>query len=335
MCSSNQPPPPDPKETSAAQTGTSVGTAIANAWMQNVNQVGPDGTTTFDQSGSYTWKDPYTGKSYTIPKFTQTVELSDQQQATYDQSKAAEFNLAELANQQSAFLKDYMAEPVDLSNEATEARLYELGSSRLDPRFAREEDALRTRLTNQGILEGSDAWNSAMERMSQSKNDAYNQLLLTGRGQAVQERLTERNQPLNEIASLLSGSQVSMPNFMNANVGAIPTTDNAGLIQQGYQNQAQAAAQENQMKQAMLGGLFGLGSMGVYKYSDERLKTDIKKVGKADSGENIYAYRYKAGGPFQLGVMADEIEESDPGAVAQTPSGYKAVNYGRVFGLGA
>ena len=28
------PAPPDPKETAAAQTGTNVSTAVANAWLQ-------------------------------------------------------------------------------------------------------------------------------------------------------------------------------------------------------------------------------------------------------------------------------------------------------------
>ena len=37
------PAPPNPKDTSAAQTGTSVATSIANANLQNVNQIGADG----------------------------------------------------------------------------------------------------------------------------------------------------------------------------------------------------------------------------------------------------------------------------------------------------
>ena len=41
------PQPTDPKETSAAQTGTNVSTAIANAMMGNVNQITPNGSLTY------------------------------------------------------------------------------------------------------------------------------------------------------------------------------------------------------------------------------------------------------------------------------------------------
>ena len=135
MCAPKPPAPPDPKETSAAATGTNVATAVANTVMGNVNQATPDGTLSYDQTGSYEWTDPYTDKTYTVPTFTATQALSPEQAALKAESDATKQNLAETANQQSAFLKDYLSQPVDLSNEATEARLYDLGSRRLDPRF--------------------------------------------------------------------------------------------------------------------------------------------------------------------------------------------------------
>ena len=48
------PQPTDPRETSAATTGSNVSTSVANAFMQNMNEYGPDGTKTFDQTGSTT-----------------------------------------------------------------------------------------------------------------------------------------------------------------------------------------------------------------------------------------------------------------------------------------
>ena len=68
------PPPPDPKETASASTSTNVGTAISNAFLGNVNQVTPDGGLNYDQTGTYQWNDPYTGKSYDIPRFTAATE---------------------------------------------------------------------------------------------------------------------------------------------------------------------------------------------------------------------------------------------------------------------
>ena len=62
-------------------------------------------------------------------------------------------------------------------------------------------------------------------------------------------------------------------------------------------------------------------------FSDERVKTDIKKVGKTDEGLNVYTYRYKWGGPPMMGVMAQEVEKKHPEAVMEF-DGIKAVNYG-------
>jgi hypothetical protein len=107
------PEPTPPKETSAAQTGTSVSTAVANAFLQNPSEVTPWGSTAVNPTGTYAWTDPYTGQRYDIPTFTRTTTLSPSGQATKEQTDAAQFNLGALANQQSAFLRDYLAQPFD------------------------------------------------------------------------------------------------------------------------------------------------------------------------------------------------------------------------------
>jgi hypothetical protein len=139
----------------------------------------------------------------------------------------------------------------------------ELGSKRLDPRFDRDRDALSTRLANQGIAPGSEAYNREMEGFGQTRNDAFNQLLLTGRAQSVQEALAQRNQPINEITALLSGSQVSQPQFAGTNMPTIPTTDYAGLVNSNYNQRVAKAQAEGSFTQSLLGGLFGAaGSLG-------------------------------------------------------------------------
>jgi len=332
---SKAPKPPDPKETSAASTSTNVGTAIANAFLGNVNQITPDGSLTYDQTGTFDWYDPYTGRTYKIPTFTATQELSQQQQAIKEQTDAAELNLAGLANQQSGFLQDYLAKPFEYDNQDVENWAYDLGSQRLDPRFAKEEEALRTRLLNSGIREGSAAWNSEMERLSQGKNDAYNQLMLQGRAQAYQEALAGRNQPINEITALLSGSQVSQPNFVSTNMPTIPTTDVGGLINQNYQQKLAAWQQE----QAGLGGLFsGLGSLagGLIGLSDDKAKKNKKRHGDIEGEMGVWSFNYKdepAGTPKHVGLMASEVEKVKPSAVKKGKDGLKRVDYGKALGL--
>ncbi len=108
------PKPPDPRATAAAQTAT-IGTAIANGTLGNVNQVTPDGSLTYSQTGSTKWKDPSSGAFYDIPTWTATQTLSPAQQAIKDQTDAAEKNMATLANSQSARLNDLLGRPLDLS----------------------------------------------------------------------------------------------------------------------------------------------------------------------------------------------------------------------------
>ena len=80
------------------------------------------------------------------------------------------------------------------------------------------------------------------------------------RTRSMQEQFALRNQPINEITALLSGSQVSTPQFGIAQSAQMPTTDIAGITQQGYANQMAQYQAKQQQNQAMMGGLFNLGA---------------------------------------------------------------------------
>lgn len=258
MGKSSAPTPPDPRETSAAQTGTNIGTAIANNTMGLIDQDTPYGALSYSTQGYETYKDPYTGKSYQVPRYKATTTLNDQQQATLDQNQQAQFNLGALANERSDFLRDYLPGS-EAATDQIDSKLYDLGSKRLDPRFDRARSSLDTKLANQGITMGSEAYNREMELLGNQENDAYNQLLLNGRGQAM----NEVNMPLNQITALLSGSQVSNPNVQMSQPQGAATTDVAGLIGQNYNQQLAGYNQQNAQRQSLMGGLFGLGASGI------------------------------------------------------------------------
>lgn len=251
------PPPPDPVATAQAQAGMNIGTGVSQQLLNMTNQNTPDGSLSYDQTGSTSYTDPF-GKTYNIPRFTATQTLSPSGQQLHDINQQADINLATLGRDQTGRLSGLLDRPVDLNNDATESRLMELGTKRLNPQFARDEEAMRTRLINSGIRQGSDAWNTEMDDFNQRKNDALNSLLLSGRAQAVQERLTERNQPLNEITALMSGSQVSQPNFVNGPQTSVGGVDYAGLVRDKYNAQVAQQQMKNANQQALMGGLFGL-----------------------------------------------------------------------------
>lgn len=329
------PKAPDPKETAAAQTGTNVTTALANAQLGNVNQYGPDGSVTYSTNGGQTFRDPTTGASYFIPQYEQKTSLSPQQQAIKDQNDKASLNLSTLGSDLSGKLGTQLTDNFKLGNEATEARLMELGRKRLDPLVAQRDEDLRTRLANQGIKAGSDAYKREMDTFTQGSNDAYTQLLLQGRSQATQEQLAEDNQRINQIGALMSGGQVSQPQFGQTNQPQLPTVDYAGLVENNYQNQLGAYNSKMQQQQGIVGGLFGLGGK-LIGLSDRRAKRDIKPVGKL-MGHKLYEYSYKGkfdDGQKHVGVMAQEAEKKRPDAVDTRPDGLKQVNYGKLFQMG-
>lgn len=334
MCSPAIPAPPNPKDTAAASTGTNIGTAIANANLGNVNQVTPEGALTYGQTGTQKYTDPYTGQTYDIPQYTATQTLSPEQEAIRRTNVETQGNIAGIGRDQSARIGELLGTPVDLSNDATEARLMELGMSRLQPNLDRRRASIETDLVNRGIRPGSDAYDRAQSNAMQGENDAFNELLLKGRGQSVQETLASRNQPINEITALLSGSQVSQPNFVNSSMPSIPTTDTAGIINDDYKKRLGVWGQKNAQSQNLLGGLFGLGSSLIM--SDERVKDDITEIGETHDGQPLYSYRYKGSDRPQIGLMAQDVEKVKPEAVVTLPGGIKAVDYnvalGGVFG---
>ena len=309
-----KPSPPDPVATAQAQSAMNKETAIAEFGLNATTQNNPWGSVSYEESG--TWSDG-------TPRFTQNTTLSPEQQAIFDQTQAAQSNLAGIANEQSSFLDQYLNEPFQFENSDAEQWAFDLASPRLLGQQQKTEDQLRTVLANKGIREGSAAWNSEMERMMQGNSDQLNQLALTGRGQAFSEALAQRNQPINEITALMSGSQVSNPATMSgpSPQAGVAGVDYAGLVNQNYQQELAAS----QGMWGGIGGLFGTALSGGL-FSDRRLKTDIRRVGQTDAGVPIYTYRYVWGGPVQMGVMAQDV----PDAAFTTDSGFMAVRYEEV-----
>lgn len=324
---------PDPTVTAAAQTASNQNTATTQQLLNMTDQVTPNGTLKYDQTGSssFTGAD---GKTYNVPKFTATTVLSPEQQQLLDLTNKTKANLGQIGVDQSDKIGSLLGTNLDL-NTATEGKIDALGAARLDPQFAKNEDALRTKLSNQGIQPGSAAWNAEMTQFQQGKNDAYNQLYLTGRGQGAQEAVTERNQPINEITALMSGSQVSNPTFGSTPQTSVAGTDVAGITSNNFNALNNQYATQVGNQNAAMGGMFGLaGTLGAagMKYgpglmamSDRRLKTNVIRVGTTKF--NLPTYEYTIMGRRERGVMADEVEKILPGAVGLHWTGYKMVNY--------
>lgn len=311
-------PVPDPVATAAAQTASNKETAIAQANLNNYDKVGPDGSQIYTQIGT---------NADGTPKYQQTTTLSGSNQGIYDTNQATKANIAQIGKDQSAKIGDLLGTPFSVDSAITD-RLTKLGAARLDPQWAANDSKQAASLANQGITPGSEAYDNAMRSYNAAKNDAYNSLYLNGNSQAMTESLAERNQPINEISALMSGSQVSTPQFAGTPQTSVAGTDVAGITQNAYANQNQQNLQSVAGQNATMGGLFslaGTGATAAIKYSDRRLKTDVRRVGIGSLG--LPLYDYVIFGRRERGHMADEVERVLPAAVSVGAFGLKRVNY--------
>jgi hypothetical protein len=630
------PQPPNPVDTARASTSTNVATSIANAFLNNTNQITPTGNLSFDQTGSYDWNDPYTGLNVNIPTFTATQTPTEQERQILNQTEATKYNLAGMANYQSGRLSDFLSTDLNATGGApaagdprqigpyqvdqtfdadwyakqnpdviaagmdplthwkmygqqegrapndgsktygvkqaatsfapagqqqmrlgptgqqqtgfadvggpqssigdfggpqssfgyTPGQIFGFGGAgditksygpgdfsadrnkvedslmaRMNPQLAVEKQKLEQQLADQGIRYGSAAYTNAMDNYNRQANDArfaavnqagteqqrmmdmaaqragfenaaqqqqfqqaqsrgqfyntaeqtqfgeeqargsfanaaqqqrYAQLLGAGtfanqaqqqayeqamgrgtfantaqqqqfqeelqsgtfanqaqqnefqqaaargefenaglaqqvaqaqstfnaqnmsRNQYMNEQYAMRNQPINEITSLLSGSQISNPNFVNTPNNQIPTTDVAGLINTRFSQDMDIYKQESQQQQALMGGIFGMLG-GMMKMSDERMKENVVRIGSvfatdidhdepnrsADLDRDeapkkelpIYSYSYKhdPASTRHIGPMAQDVEKIDKRAV-KTRGGIKYIEPARVMG---
>jgi hypothetical protein len=70
----------------------------------------------------------------------------------------------------------------------------------------------------------------------------------------------------------------------------------------------------------------GSGLLGLLRIFDHRLKDNVAIVGTLFDGTSVYRYRYKGAPAYHIGLMAQDVEQSTPGAVVEI-NGYKAVDY--------
>jgi hypothetical protein len=184
-------------------------------------------------------------------------------------------------------------------------------------------------LQNQNIASQQQQLANAAQLQQYNQNLGGAQFANSAATQELQKQLALRNQPLNEITGLMSGSQLQMPSFQGYNPTNIaPAPIFAGAQAQGAANLQNYGIQQSGAN-ATTSGLFNLAGSAIAA-SDRRLKSNIERIGTHKLGIGIYEYDIFGG--RQQGVMADEVEKVMPEAVLMHPSGYKMVNYGLLNG---
>lgn len=198
---------------------------------------------------------------------------------------------------------------------------------------AEDQGNLWNSAQNQGFQQGLANADLGNQNLATQFNQglASNQFTNQAIAQAIQEADYFKNAPLNTLNALRTGNQAQMPTFGNvaggAQIAAAPvyaaTNDAANFAQQNYQNKMAGYS-------SMLSGLGSIGGAAITKYSDRRLKKNVKKLFKLANGLGFYGFEYLGSKVQQLGYMADEVSRIFPNAVSYHPSGYAMVHYGKV-----
>ena len=323
------------RETAAGNLAAAQTATAAN----RVNQITPYGNLNYAETGT---------DSRGNPIWTATQTLSPDQQKLLDYQNATSIGLGKIAGQGLGYVENMLNTPFNISalpsTGFNPSQSYQDAyMQRLQPQMQQTREALQQQLANKGIDIGSTAYDRAMQTQSQRENDLLLGATTQGFGvgqqarqQALQEQAYLRNEPLNTLSAVRTGSQVTGPQFVNSAQQATTSgPDLMGAAGMQYNAQmgdfnAKQAAQQN-----FNSGLMGLAGAGMMM-SDIRTKENIMPIGVLNNGLTLYSFEYKnefkdhplAGEGLQVGVMAQEVEQVYPYAVTTLNDGYKTVNYG-------
>lgn len=260
----SQPPAPDYTAAANATAAGNLEAARATSAANKVNQVTPYGNLTYSING----KDSYGNDMYTA-----TQSLTPAQQAVLNKTNTLNAGLMDTANTGLGYAQSVLNKPgVDTSQlpqvginpgEAYQDAIMR----RLQPQIERESQQSDAQLANQGIGQGTEAYNNAKKLLAQNQNDRLTSAVtggfntgLAANQNAFQQGAYNQMQPINVINALRTGSQVQNPNFVNVPQQAnVAGPDLLGATNAQYNAQVGATNASNAASGNFMSGLMGLG----------------------------------------------------------------------------
>lgn len=265
------PAAPDPVQTANAQTASNEQTARTQAALNRINEVTPYGNVTYTNNG---------GDNY-----TRTTTLPADQQRALDSENALYADATDLARNQVGRISDALAQPFSYdglpaaatadaaTRQKVEDALYDKSTRYINQDSDQQLEQLRTRLANQGITQGSDAYNTEMDLFNRNRDaqlanardtaiaqggtEEANQFNMqnTARNQAISELVQQRSQPINEIAALLGTGQVQGYNAGSVPQVSVQPTDVIGANTLAYNGAMNTYNQQMASRNALIGAL--------------------------------------------------------------------------------
>lgn len=246
LLGTNAPAQPDVNSLVGAQTAANKEMAQWNTLLANPNQVGPGGSSTYDQATN---------------TFTQT--LSPVEQALYEQRQGTRGQFGTLAGDAATRMGTTLAAPMPGDSEALRQQVIDAMMGRYKTDFDNREQQKISELRAAGINPGTAAYETEMNRMNQQYNDAMQQSQLAAGAEsqrAYDMGMGTRTQAVNEATGLFGLGQAENPNTPISGFGFQPGAT-AQPVNSLAANQNQYAQNVGKYNANMQGGygLLGLG----------------------------------------------------------------------------
>lgn len=217
--------------------------AIATSNAGKYNEVTPYGTIGWSLRPGADPANPQPGD------YIRTTNFSPEQQALYEKNTANQLQAGQVGGNMLADLGG--------GRQAVQDALYRRATQYYDQRYGDQEAQLRTRLANQGLNEGSEAFDRELRNFRQTRDTAY----ADATDRAISGANQQENDAVARIVNILNLSRATNPTSGNSAGGA--GTDLLSAANQAYtanlgatnaQNAANAQ-QQQALLQLVLGGM--------------------------------------------------------------------------------
>lgn len=197
----------------------------------------------------------------------------------------------------------------DFASQGTDVRdaLYRQATSRLDPEYAQRENALRTRLLNSGVAEGSEAYNNSMNDFARQRQADYGDardrsILASGNEQSRlnSDALASRAQMLSQI--LQGGSFANSARQQGVSNAMSATNQNNAAESQKFNDTV--SSREQMLNQILTGGTFANNA------SQADIDNAIRALGFNNSAEAARFADQLTAGNFQNQQRGAGLDEA-------------------------
>lgn len=237
-------------------------------------------------------------------------------------------NIANNAYSLSSNLPNYVynVDGSDAARQRMENAVYNQASTKLNQQFEQDLSNLNTKLQNQGIAVGSQAYNNAVSNLQNDQYDALTNAAYESVIQGQNAFSNSLNDSINAGNFTNSARQQSLSEILQTLQNSISGYDVYNNIFNAMSQASDQVSKNSSTAYGVKADAQDVSSL-LAALSDVRLKENISPVGKLDNGLTVYKFNYIGNPHTQIGLIAQEVKDVKPEAVVKGEDGYWRVNY--------